>query len=98
MPIASAGEFSNSEFVHGTENGLNGYVEPYTELQPVEATMPMFSAPYTKPVAASIRRSAVASPQPMHEPAPPANRIERPASIMSPSAFSLRYFFGVSGR
>jgi hypothetical protein len=40
-------------------------------LQPVEATMPMFSGLWTKPVAASIMRIAVASPQPMQEPAPP---------------------------
>ena len=46
-------------------------VEPYTVLQPVAAMMPMFSGPCTKPLAASIMRIAVASPQPMQEPAPP---------------------------
>src|SRR5262245_23505833 len=39
-PIASAGAFSKSEFVHGTRYGLYGYVDVYTVLQPVAATMP----------------------------------------------------------
>src|SRR5215471_4967286 len=96
-PIASAGAFSNSEFVQGTRYGLYGYVDVYTVLQPVAATMPTFSRPYTNPVAASIMRSAVASPQPMHEPAPPTYSSERSVSIMSESAFSLMNFDGVSG-
>src|SRR5262245_1920389 len=44
-PIASAGAFSNSELVHETRYGLYGYVDVYTVLQPVAATMPTFSWP-----------------------------------------------------
>src|SRR5262245_30296742 len=69
-PIAYVGAFSNSEFVHGTRYGLYGYVEVYTVLQPVAATMPHWS-PYFSPVAEHIIRSAVPSPQPAQEPAPP---------------------------
>src|SRR5262249_59858978 len=65
-PIASAGAFSNSEFVHGTRYGLYGYVDVYTVLHPVAATMPHWS-PYFAPVAAHIMRRAVPSPQPAHE-------------------------------
>ena len=43
--MASAGAFSNNELVHGTLNGLNGYVEPNTVLQPVAATIPIWSTP-----------------------------------------------------
>ena len=71
MPRATAGAFSNSEFVHGTRYGLNGYVLPKTVLQPVAATMPIDSGPWTWRVAATSIRIAVASPQPAHEPAPP---------------------------
>src|SRR5690348_5692822 len=70
-PSATAGAFSNSELVHGTRYGLNGYVLPNTVLQPVAATMPIDSAPWTWRVAATSIRIAVASPQPAHEPAPP---------------------------
>ena len=35
----------NRWFVHGNGYGLNGYVEPHTEVQPVELTMPMFERP-----------------------------------------------------
>ncbi len=66
-------------------------------LQPVAATIAIFSGPYTKPVAASIMRMTVASPQPMQEPAPPTYSSERSASIMSASTFSLMYREGVSG-
>jgi hypothetical protein len=59
--------------------------------------MPMFSWPYWKPVAASIMRSAVASPQPAQEPAPPTYSMDRSTSIMSDSAFSLTNLEGVSG-
>src|SRR5918912_1437292 len=69
-PMASAGAFSNSELVHGTRYGLYGYVEVYTVLHPVAATRPHWS-PYLEPVAAHSIRSAVPSPQPAHEPAPP---------------------------
>src|SRR4029077_19730127 len=69
-PMASAGAFSNSEFVQGTRYGLYGYVEVYTVLQPVAATMPHWS-PYLAPVAEHIIRKAVPSPQPAHDPAPP---------------------------
>src|SRR5438034_3887580 len=69
-PIASAGAFSNSELVHGTRYGLYGYVEVYTVLQPVAATKAHWS-PCFEPVAAHSIRSAVPSPQPAHEPAPP---------------------------
>src|SRR5436309_1995916 len=96
-PIATAGAFSNSELVHATWYGLYGYVDVYTVLQPVEATIPMFSFPYTNPVAASIMRNAVASPHPIQDPAPPTYNRDRSASIMSASAFSLMNFFGVSG-
>src|SRR5262245_22668581 len=44
-PMASAGAFSNSELVHETRYGLYGYVDVYTVLQPVAATMPTFSWP-----------------------------------------------------
>jgi hypothetical protein len=50
---------------------LNGYVLPKTLLQPVAATMPIDSGPWTWRVAATIIRIADASPQPAHEPAPP---------------------------
>src|SRR5438477_12351805 len=69
-PMASAGAFSNSEFVQGTRYGLYGYVEVYTVLQPVAATMHHWS-PYFRPVAEQSMRRAVPSPQPAHEPAPP---------------------------
>src|SRR3954453_13342899 len=69
-PMASAGAFSNSEFVHGTRYGLYGYVEVYTVLQPVAATSAHWS-PCFEPVAAHSIRSAVPSPQPAHDPAPP---------------------------
>src|SRR5687767_4719701 len=69
-PMAYVGAFSNSELVHGTRYGLYGYVEVYTVLQPVAAMMPHWS-PYFDPVAAHIMRSAVPSPQPAQEPAPP---------------------------
>src|SRR4030095_3225038 len=62
-PIAIAGAFSNSEFVHGTRYGLYGYVEVYTVLQPVAATMPQ-SSRYLLPVAEQSIRRAVPSPQP----------------------------------
>ena len=42
-------------------------------------------------------RSAVASPHPMQDPAPPTYSSERSASIMSARAFSLINFAGVSG-
>ncbi len=71
MPSASAGAFSNSEFVHGTRYGLNGYVLPKTVLQPVSATIPIESGPWTCRVAATSMRMADASPQPAQEPAPP---------------------------
>src|SRR5581483_8559910 len=69
-PIAYVGAFSKSELVHGTMYGLYGYVEVYTVLHPVAATMP-HSSPYLLPVAAQSMRSAVPSPQPAHDPAPP---------------------------
>src|SRR6476660_2928343 len=69
-PMAYVGAFSNSEFVHGTMYGLYGYVEVYTVLHPVAATMPHCS-PYLLPVAAHSIRNAVPSPQPAHDPAPP---------------------------
>src|SRR3954468_2184468 len=69
-PMASAGAFSNSELVHGTRYGLYGYVEVYTVLHPVAATMPHWS-PYLGPVAAHSMRRAVPSPQPAQLPAPP---------------------------
>src|SRR6478752_721056 len=72
-PIASAGAFSNSEFVHGTRYGLYGYVDVYTVLQPVAATRPHWSL-YFMPVAAHSMRNAVPSPHPAHEPAPPVYR------------------------
>ena len=50
---------------------MNGYVLPKTVLQPVAATMPIESGPYTWRVAATAIRIAEASPQPAHEPAPP---------------------------
>jgi len=34
------GRVLKPELVHGTLNGLKGYVEPNTELQPVDATIP----------------------------------------------------------
>src|SRR6185503_2086165 len=71
MPSATAGAFSNSEFVHGTRYGLNGYVLPKTVLQPVAATMPIDSGPWAWRVAATSILIAVASPQPAHDPAPP---------------------------
>src|SRR6185503_535452 len=40
-PIATAGAFSNRELVQETRYGLYGYVDVYTVLQPVAATMPM---------------------------------------------------------
>src|SRR5437764_15014552 len=70
-PMAYVGAFSNSELVHGTMYGLYGYVEVYTVLHPVAATIPHCS-PYLLPVAAHIIRSAVPSPHPAHDPAPPA--------------------------
>src|SRR4051794_39625342 len=69
-PMAYVGAFSNSELVHGTRYGLYGYVEVYTVLHPVAATMPHWS-PCFDPVAAQSMRRAVPSPQPAHEPAPP---------------------------
>src|SRR6516164_931615 len=69
-PMASAGAFSNSELVQGTRYGLYGYVDVYTVLQPVAATMPHWS-PYFEPVAEQSMRRAVPSPQPAQEPAPP---------------------------
>src|SRR6202022_596466 len=69
-PMASAGAFSNSEFVHGTRYGLYGYVEVYTVLQPVAATIPP-GPPSSNPAAEHITRSAAPSPQPAREPAPP---------------------------
>src|SRR4029079_5598936 len=69
-PMAYVAALANSEFVHGTRYGLYGYVEVYTVLHPVAATMPHWS-PYFRPVAAHIIRSAVPSPQPAQEPAPP---------------------------
>src|SRR5262249_58951885 len=89
-PIASAGAFSNSEFVHGTRYGLYGYVEVYTVLQPVAAMMRHLS-PYFQPVAAHIMRRAVPSPQPAHEPAPPTEMCVFSLSIMSMSRLSLMY-------
>src|SRR5262249_51607787 len=89
-PIASAGAFSNSEFVHGTRYGLYGYVEVYTVLQPVAAMMRHLS-PYFEPVAAHIMRKAVPSPQPAHEPAPPTYSIVSSFSIMSINKLSLMY-------
>src|SRR5918995_618789 len=65
-PMAYVGAFSKSEFVHGTRYGLYGYVEVYTVLQPVAATMPHWS-PYFIPVAAHIIRRAVPSPHPAHD-------------------------------
>ncbi|MCZ7627136.1 MAG: hypothetical protein M5R38_16440 [Candidatus Methylomirabilis sp.] len=58
-------------------------------LHPVAATIPTASAPWTNPVAASIIRIAVASPHPMHDPAPPTYRSASSDSIMSASARSL---------
>src|SRR5215207_973923 len=71
IPSATAGAFSNSEFVHGTRYGLYGYVLPKTVLQPVAATIAIDSGPWTWRVAATSMRIAVASPQPEHDPAPP---------------------------
>src|SRR5437762_6414007 len=51
-PIATAGAFSNRELVHAIWYGLYGYVEVYTVLQPVAATIPIFYLPLTNPVAA----------------------------------------------
>ena len=62
----------------------------YTVLQPVAATMPHWS-PYFAPVAAHIIRSAVPSPQPAHDPAPPTYTCVSSLSIMSISRFSLMY-------
>src|SRR5450756_46862 len=53
IPRATAGAFSNREFVHGTRYGLNGYVLAKTVLQPVAATMPIDSGPLTWRVAAT---------------------------------------------
>jgi hypothetical protein len=50
---------------------LKGYVLPKTLLQPVAATIPMESGPWTWRVAATIIRIADASPQPAQDPAPP---------------------------
>ena len=47
---------------------MYGYVLPKTVLQPVAATMPIESGPWTWRVAATSIRIAVASPQPAHEP------------------------------
>src|SRR5262245_26512956 len=69
-PIAMAGAFSKSELVHGTRYGLYGYVDVYTVLHPVAATIAQLS-PNLAPVAAHIIRSAVPSPQPAQLPAPP---------------------------
>src|SRR5438132_24692 len=52
--------------------------------------MPHWS-PYFDPVAAHIMRSAVPSPQPAHEPAPPVYRSVFSLSIMSMSRLSLMY-------
>src|ERR1035437_5082876 len=98
MPRASAGPFSNSELVHGTVNGLNGYVLPNTELQPVSATSPMLWARWPGSVAAMTMRTVVPSPQPEHEPAPPTKPKAFSPSMMSARAFSLRYSIGVVGR
>src|SRR5262249_27654725 len=89
-PIAYVGAFSNSEFVHGTRYGLYGYVEVYTVLHPVAATMPHWS-PYFVPVAAHIMRRAVPSPQPAQLPAPPVESIVFSFSIMSMRRLSLMY-------
>src|SRR5262245_52339570 len=88
--MAIAGALSNSELTHGTRYGLYGYVEVYTVLQPVAAMIPHWS-PYLAPVAAHIIRSAVPSPQPAHDPAPPTYTCVCSLSIMSTSRFSLMY-------
>ncbi len=71
---------------------------PNTVLQPVAATIPMDSGPWTWRVAATSIRIADASPQPAQEPAPPTYPIACSPSIRSASAFSFRYSFGVGGR
>src|SRR6478752_9629652 len=90
IPAATAGAFSNSEFVHGTRYGLNGYVLPNTVLQPVDATMPIDVGPWTWRVAATIIRIAVASPQPAQEPAPPTYPKASSPSMTSARALSFR--------
>src|SRR5262245_55611423 len=44
-PMATAGAFSKRELVHAIWYGLYGYVDVYTVLQPVAATIPMLSLP-----------------------------------------------------
>src|SRR5918994_4139631 len=56
-PMAYVGAFSKSEFVQGTRYGLYGYVDVYTVLHPVAATIPHWS-PYFDPVMAHIIRRA----------------------------------------
>src|ERR1035437_2407631 len=60
--------------------------------------MPMLWAPWTCSVAAMTIRTAVPSPHPEHEPAPPTKPKAFSPSMMSARAFSLRYSIGVVGR